>query len=187
MVVALVLAVNLFSGIYSKVEEQKAIERYERTIIDKLMAIRDAQKLYENTNGNYAGTWYRLLNFLDSGVLYIIDRKEIVIPLDYGVDSVVVEIDTLGYKTVRDSLFVDNKFMGYTLESLPLVPKSNKPFALWVSELERSSGAFVELIEVRDTVSRTPNREQGHERRVKQPLHFGSKKNVTLSLSLIHI
>ncbi len=105
-VVAIGLAALLVSKVKYKIDEDKRIARQEAQVINKLKMIRDAQIAYQSVTSDYTGDWDTLINFLDTGHIYIIQRRERVYTLSYGRDSSIVRIDTIGKVPVKDSLFV---------------------------------------------------------------------------------
>ena len=102
-VLALGLGYYLYYSIRSDVKEAARVDKIEQRIIDKLQVIRTAQKAYLSVHGKYADNWDALIAFILAGDLYITERKEEIITLEYGADSVRIQIDTLGTISVRDS------------------------------------------------------------------------------------
>ncbi len=172
--VSIGLAYFLVSGIANDIEQEKVIRSVEAKVIDKLMQIREAQQAYRAVNGAFTSEWDRLVNFVDTGVLYITERKETVIQLDYGADSVYVEIDTLGSVPVKDSLFSSD----FQVKQLPLVPDSDKQFLIWADKINKS-GVMVDVIEVVDPEPVDPTRNEENEIKNRKPLRFGSRTDVT--------
>ena len=105
-IVAIALGAYLTLSIKSKIDEDKYVKDEEARVINKLKMIRDAELSYLAVNGTYTGGWDTLVNFLDTGTMYIIQRTEKVYTLNYGTDSVVVHVDTIGQIPVKDSIFV---------------------------------------------------------------------------------
>lgn len=105
-IIACVLAYFLVNSVKSKIDQDQLIADHEELVIDKLKMIRDAEIAYQAVHGKYTGSWDSLINFVDTGRVYIVQRTEKVITLNYGADSVSVTIDTLGSVPVKDSLFV---------------------------------------------------------------------------------
>ena len=105
-VVAIGLTVVLVSNIKSKVDEDKRIERQEALVINKLKMIRDAEVAYLGTNGKYTSDFDSLISFIDTGRIYITQRSEEIEILAYQNEKVTVTIDTIGYVSVKDSIFV---------------------------------------------------------------------------------
>jgi len=179
LVLSAILAFFLYKSIFSSIDEAERIAAMEARVINKLTMIRQAQIGYQAVNGQYTSDWDKLLNFLDSGSFYIIDRKEIIITLDYGADSVYVEYDTLGSVLVKDSLFTPQKYPDFDLATLPQIPGAeDKQFAMWADEIDKS-GVMVDVLEVWNVAPVSPNRKEKNESRIKKPLRFGSRINIT--------
>ena len=172
--VSIGLAYFLVSGIAHDIEQEKVITAVEAKVINKLMQIRDAQDAYRSVNGAFTSDWNRLVSFVDTGVLYITERKETIIQLDYGADSVYVEIDTLGSVPVKDSLYA----AGFEVDRLPYVPDSDKKFLIWADKINKS-GVMVDVIEVIDPDPVDPTRNEDNEIKNRKPLRFGSRTDVT--------
>lgn len=168
------LAYFLVSGIAHDIEEEKMIRSVEVKVIDKLMKIRDAEIAYQVAKGVFTSDWDKLVNFVDTGAIYITERKETIIRLDYGADSVYVQIDTLGSVPVKDSLFSAD----FDAESLPFVPDSDKKFQIWADKINKS-GVMVDVIEVVDPDPVDPTRSEENEIKNRKPLRFGSRTDVT--------
>lgn len=105
-VVAIGLAVVLVKNIKSKIDEDERIEGQEQLVINKLKMIRDAEVAYLSTYGKYTGSFDTLINFIDTGSIYIIQRKETIKILAYQAEEVTITIDTIGKVSVKDSVFV---------------------------------------------------------------------------------
>lgn len=172
--VSIGLAYFLVSGIANDIEQEKVIRSVEAKVINKLMQIREAQQAYRSVNGAFTSDWDKLVNFVDTGVLYITERKETIIQLDYGADSVYVEIDTLGSVQVRDSLFSSD----FQVDRLPYVPDSDKKFLIWADKINKS-GVMVDVIEIIDPDPVDPTRNEENEIKNRKPLRFGSRTDVT--------
>lgn len=180
---SLVLAWFLFDSIKSSIEEEERIQFLEQKIVDRLVMIRDAQDAYKSVKGQYTSDWDKLLNFIDTGRFYIIDRRETVITLDYGADSIYVELDTVGTKSVKDSIFSTAKYPDFRLSSLPYVPV-NEPewkdvqFKMWADKIDKS-GVMVDVVEVWNPKPVDPTRKEDEERNTRRPLRFGSRTSVS--------
>ncbi len=174
------LAYFLFNSINSSIKEAKRIERVEKAVIEKLKMIREAQLAYKAVNGQYTSDWDKLINFVDTGSFYLIERKETVITLDYGADSTFVELDTLGTVLVRDSVFNEKKYPKFNLETLPYVPgvEGNVKFQMFADKITKS-GVLVDVVEVWNPNPVNPERDEESEYNTKKPLRFGSRTAVT--------
>lgn len=178
-VISIALAVYLWSSIFSSIDEAERIENMENKIINKLMMIREAQIAYQAVNGQYTSDWDKLTNFVDTGKFYITERREIVTSLDYGADSIYVEIDTLGTILVRDSVFTSTKYPLFDLATLSNIPGvADKQFAMWADKIDKS-GVRVDVVEVRNVSPVNPARNENNESNSRKPLRFGSRTNIT--------
>ena len=172
--VSIGLAYFLVSGIAHDIEQEKLIKSVEAKVIDKLIKIRQAEEAYQAVTGSFTSDWDKLVSFVDTGVIYLTERKETIIPLDYGADSVYVEIDTLGSVPVKDSLFPAN----FQVDRLPFVPDSDQKFKIWADKINKS-GVMVDVIEVVDPDPVDPTRSEENEIKNRKPLRFGSRTDVT--------
>jgi hypothetical protein len=180
-IVSIILAVFLYNSIFDSINEAERIEKMENKVINKLMMIREAQIAYQAVNGQYTSDWPKLLNFIDSGNFYIVSRIEHIITLAYGADSVYLEIDTLGTKPVRDSIFSAVKYPKFDLASLPYtLGAEGKKFGMWADQIDKN-GVAVDVVEVWNTAPVNPIRKEKNDARTKKPLRFGSRTSVTTS------
>ena len=180
---SLVLAQQLYSSIKTSIDEEERIQSLELKIIDQLKMIRAAQEAYQTVNGQFTSDWDKLTNFIDSGSFYIIDRKETIITLDYGADSIYVELDTLGTISVMDSIFTPAKYPKFDLATLPYVPVpeegwENVKFLMWADKIDKS-GVMVDVVEVWNPKPVDESRKEDEERNSRRPLRFGSRTNVS--------
>lgn len=179
LVVCVGLAWFLVNSIYTSIDNADKIERMETQIKNKLIMIREAQIGYQAVNGQYTSDWDKLKSFIDSGQFYLTSKIEHIITLDYGADSVYVEIDTLGTVAVRDSLFSSDKYPDFDLATLDIVPgTTDKKFAMWADKIEKSN-VRVDVVEVWNTAPYDPKRKEDNEARTKKPLRFGSRTSIT--------
>lgn len=108
LAVSLFLAYFLYNSVDSTIKEREAIATTEAQIIDKLNIIREAEKVYLEQHGKYTSSWDTLVNFIETGVVPIIEKKETIIPKGYGQEEVIVKIDTIGEISARDKIFKKN-------------------------------------------------------------------------------
>jgi len=180
-IVSIILAVFLYNSIFDSINEAERIEKMENRVKNKLMMIREAQIAYQAVNGQYTSDWGKLISFIDSGNFYITSRIEHIITLDYGADSVYVEIDTLGTKPVKDSIFSVDKYPKFDLATLPYTPGAEgKKFGMWADRIDKN-GVGVDVVEVWNTAPVNPMRKEKNDARTKKPLRFGSRTSVTTS------
>ncbi|MEM6845356.1 MAG: hypothetical protein AAF944_09650 [Bacteroidota bacterium] len=176
LAIAIGIAYYLFDRIKFSIEEEERIAYIESQVIDKLKYIRDAQLLYKEANGQYTSDWNKLIGFLDTGTLYIVQRREITKLLDYGAEETTIEIDTLDQIPVRDSLYYTSIYDDFKIENIATIPHSGKRFELFADKISRNN-VEVDVFEVVDVDPVNPAR-RGEES-IKGPLRVGSRTEVT--------
>ncbi|NVK84427.1 MAG: hypothetical protein HWE21_08900 [Cytophagia bacterium] len=174
-VVAIGVGYLLYDGINKTIEEAKEIERVEQRVIAKLEKIRSAEEAYLATYGDYADTWEKLIAYVDTGKIYLITRTEEIIMKAYQEEESIFTYDTVGIKSVKDSLFSPN-FDPRTLPELPHAP--GKYFSLYAKDSVRS-GVSVDYIEVVDTYPFDRTRTEDNDIAQRRPLRFGSRTDIT--------
>lgn len=179
LITAIGAAIYLVNTINSSIQQSARIKDAEEKVIEQLKRIREAQLAYIAVNGQYTSDWNKLVEFVKQGDFYVIERKETVIPLPYGADSIYVEIDTLGTVPVYDSLFA--KYRNFNPDRLPYVPVYNEvKFKVRADKIDKS-GIKVDVIEVWNPKPVNPERDEDSEYNSKKPLRFGSQFSVTTS------
>lgn len=107
-----VLGYYTYKSVYGPVEFNKIKEERYQKVISKLKDVRDAEMAHREITGTFTGSFDSLVKFLDTAQYVVTQRRDTTF-LDeeykktYGVDKYVedVIIDTLGYTSVKDSLF----------------------------------------------------------------------------------
>tara|TARA_B100001248_G_scaffold256087_1_gene236651 strand:- start:156 stop:740 length:585 start_codon:yes stop_codon:yes gene_type:complete len=171
------LAFFLISRIKYSIDEEARINAAEDKVIEKLKMIRDAQIAFQSVNGKYANEWDSLLNFVENGNIFLVQRREETLLLDYGAEETTLYLDTLGSVTVIDSLF--SYIPNFIASNLILVPGyENVKFEIWASKIEKG-GVEVDVVEVRNPKPFDPNRKESNEANINKPLRFGSRTSIT--------
>ena len=171
------LAFFLVSRIKYSIDEEARINAAEDKVIEKLKMIRDAQIAFQSVNGKYANEWDSLLNFVENGNIFLIQRREETVLLDYGAEETTLYLDTLGSVTVIDSLF--SSISNFKASNLIFVPGyENVKFEIWASKIEKG-GVEVDVVEVRNPKPFDPNRKESNEANINKPLRFGSRTSIT--------
>lgn len=138
-VVSLGLAYYLYDSISSTIEFREMIVNTESQIIDKLSVIREAEKVFLEQYGRYTSNWDSLINFIETGQVPIIVKTETIIPKSYGVDSILVHIDTIGTVSAKEKIFrktytvnaADNgTFLGFFKNEGDYVVKGTKSYRM---------------------------------------------------------
>ena len=171
------LAFFLVSRIKYSIDEEARINAAEDKVIEKLKMIRDAQIAFQSVNGKYANEWDSLLNFVENGNIFLIQRREETVLLDYGAEETTLYLDTLGSVTVIDSLF--SSIPNFVASNLINVPGyDDVKFEIWASKIEKG-GVEVDVVEVRNPKPFDPNRKESNEANINKPLRFGSRTSIT--------
>jgi hypothetical protein len=175
---ALGLGYALYKSVDNVLEEEKRIASIEARIIEKLQMLRDAQLAYLAINQEYAGNWEDLKKFIQSGEIWIVQRKETAKLLAYGKEEITVSIDTLGSVKVIDSLFNERKYPNFNLENLNIVPGSGgKSFEFFADKVERSQRE-IGVFEIRDPDPVNPKRRLNNK---EKALRVGSRTDSSTS------
>lgn len=111
-VVIIGLAYLTFDAVYQPIQFNKVKQKRYAKVIENLKDIREAELAYKDVTGKFQGDFDKLVQFLDTAEFAITQRRDTTI-LDeeykktYGVDQYLekVIIDTLGFVSVKDSLF----------------------------------------------------------------------------------
>ena len=112
--VIIFLGYMVFNSIYDPIQfNEVKKERYAK-VIEKLVDIRDAELAHRQVTGRFEDDFDDLVSFIDTAQFTLTQRRDTTF-LDeeyrqtYGVDRYIedVVIDTLGYVSVKDSLFGD--------------------------------------------------------------------------------
>lgn len=111
-----VLAYLIYQSVTGPIQFAKVKKERYAKVISNLKDIRNSQEAYKTVNGRYAKDFNALISFVDSGRYTITSQKDSsfmrynkAFQIDMPVDTVV--IDTLGFVSVKDSLFKkDDRF-----------------------------------------------------------------------------
>ena len=146
-----VLVFAIYNSINAPIEfNMVKNERYLK-VIDRLKDIRNAQVAFKSVNGIYSNDFEELVKFVDSAQFTIVQKRDssyMQYDRVYRIDMLreVIVVDTLGYVSVKDSLFSNNdsyKFMA----SIPIEGIDEK-FKLKADIIDKN-GYNVPVFEVR--------------------------------------
>ena len=166
LVISGVLAVFLYVRIKDKNDEKVQIAQVEDEVMNKLIAIRRAEVAYFSAYNQYTDNWDSLKTFINTGKFYLTERKETIVQKPSGGDSVVVQIDTLGFKSVKDSLFVKD-YPNLNIATINKLPHADTSFNIYAAVFDEGA-----VIEVEDSKPINPARQKGGQ---YKPLKFGSQ------------
>ena len=177
LVLAIGLGIFLVSRIKYSIDEEARISKAENLIIDNLKIIRDAQITFQSVKGSYTSDWDSLINFVENGKIFIVQRREETVLLDYGAEETTLYLDTLGSISVIDSVFSQHK--SFNPSSMKFVPGyENVSFEMWAGQIEKG-GVSVNVVEVRNPKPVDPDRKESNEANINKPLRFGSRTSIT--------
>ena len=112
-VLIFVFAYQVYNSINAPIKfNEVKNERYLK-VIDKLKDIRNAKIAYKSVNGVYADNFDGLIKFIDTAQYTLIQKRDssfMKYNRVYRIDMLqeIVVIDTLGFASVKDSLFGDS-------------------------------------------------------------------------------
>ena len=190
LVIAIGLAFYLYRAVKGPIEEKERIETAETLVKNKLELIREAQKAYIKTNNQYANKWEELIKFVDSGVIYNVELKEISIPRPdrpWLGDSIAITKDTL--ETIPSKGYIleelakncpTNTITSFNSKDLPYKIGTQEKFELYTGKIPMG-GTMVDVIEVKDTNPIDKTRKENHDLPHRRPLRFGARDEVSTS------
>lgn len=153
-ITALLLAFWLYNIIMDPIKfEEERVKRYQE-VVDRMKDVRDAQIAFKDVNNHYASDFDELISFLDTGEFTLTQRRDSTyMEYDdlYKQDrpKEIIVIDTLGYVSVKDSIFDD----GYDYSKLRLIPLIFAPekkveFEMASEIIEKEGGIRVPVFEL---------------------------------------
>ena len=151
-----VLSIFFASQIYSSINgpikfNQVKNERYTK-VIDRLKDIRTAQIAHKDVNGFYADNFDSLVSFIDNGIFTVIEKRDssyLEYNRTYRIDMLkeVEIVDTLGFVSVKDSLFGNNE--SYKMMAKVPINGTDSEFSIKADIIDKN-GYQVPVFEVKD-------------------------------------
>ncbi len=155
VLVIIVLGYLIVDSIMEPIRFNQEVEVRERSTIDRLIDIRDAQKAYKDIYKRYTGSFDTLIAFLDTGSFAVV-RAIGEIPEEW--------LDEMGFEKAREKALADGVIsrettkvpvmdslfgVGYPIDSLRVVPYTeNVLFSMESGEILTSSNLIVQVVEV---------------------------------------
>ena len=104
---------QVYNSVNAPIEFNKVKNERYLKVIDKLKDIRNSQIAYKSVNGVYSGNFEGLIKFIDTAQYTLVQKRDssyMKYDRIYRIDMLqeIVVIDTLGFASVRDSLFGDS-------------------------------------------------------------------------------
>jgi len=116
LALAIFLGIKIYNSIYAPVRFNTIkVNRYQK-IVNRLKDIRDAELAHREVTGDYTGSFDSLVKFVDTAKFVITQQRDSSYKYydrSYGIEKMrdTVLIDTLGFASVKDSLFKnDNRY-----------------------------------------------------------------------------
>ncbi|MCK0179423.1 hypothetical protein MWU50_08985 [Flavobacteriaceae bacterium S0862] len=137
------LGYSTFMSVYGEIQFNKLKDKRYAQVIKSLIDIRDAELAHRTVTGRFEGDFNNLVKFIDTAEFTITERRDTsVIDVEktrlFQVDTYKDEIivDTLGYVSVKDSLFgADPRYK--TMMNIPSAEPGSK-FELKAGFLEEN-------------------------------------------------
>jgi hypothetical protein len=113
-------------SVYGEIKFNKLKDERYKQVISKLIDIRDAELAHKTVKGQFTSDYGKLVNFIETGKFTITQRRDTTVVDEeltkrFGgvtMTKSLVLIDTLGYVSVKDSLFgADTRYK--TMMNLP--------------------------------------------------------------------
>ena len=113
-VLIFVFAYQVYNSINAPIKFNEVKNDRYLKVIDKLKDIRNAQIAYKSVNGVYADNFDGLIKFIDTAQYTLIQKRDssfMKYDRVYRIDMLqeIVVVDTLGFASVKDSLFGDSE------------------------------------------------------------------------------
>lgn len=109
-ILAIFFSYKIYDSINGPINFNKIKNERYAVVINKLKLIRKAQIAHKDVNGIYSNNFDSLVKFIDQGIFTLIEKRDssyMEYDRTYRIDMLreVVVVDTLGYVSVKDSLF----------------------------------------------------------------------------------
>ncbi|MFL0352455.1 hypothetical protein [Xanthomarina sp. GH4-25] len=136
------LGYQTFMSVYEPIQFNKVKDKRYALVIDKLIDIRDAQLAHQQVTGKFAPNFDNLVKFLDTAKYTITQRRDSTVIDEEltkrygGVETTkeITIIDTLGFKSVKDSLFKNSD----RFRTMMNVPNTDTQFEMKAGLLEQN-------------------------------------------------
>jgi hypothetical protein len=147
-----------FDSVNSDLKYAELVTKKEKVIIDRLQLLRDAELLYKDANGKFAGNFEELFKFMETGTM-----KTVIQEGDKDDSTTVYKTSTISF-SVRDSLY-----KGVDIPSLKFVPGNDTAqFIIAAGEINKN-GVPVPVFEIKDPYPFSKDRVKAN-----NPLSVGS-------------
>ncbi|MCK5782361.1 MAG: hypothetical protein KAH10_07200 [Flavobacteriales bacterium] len=133
------MAYVVYNSIMAPIQFEKEKEHRYTQSIGHLLDIRKSQIAYKAINGKFSNNWDKLVEFVDTAEFTLISRKDtsyMAYNDTYRMDMLTEEviIDTLGFVSVKDSLFPQKP----SYKNMMNIPDTDQKFELKTAELNKN-------------------------------------------------
>ena len=146
-------AAQIYSSINGPIKFNKVKNERYTQVIDRLKDIRNAQIAHKDVTGFYANNFDSLVSFVDNGIFTLIEKRDssyLEYNRLYRIDMLkeVEIVDTLGFVSVKDSLFGQNE--SYKMMAKIPIEGTNSEFSIKADIIDKN-GYQVPVFEVKVT------------------------------------
>ena len=148
---SLLLVYFIYNAIDAPIEFNKVKNERYLKVIERLKDIRNSQIAYKGVNGIYSDNFDSLISFIDSAQFTIVEKRDssyMQYDRVYRIDMLreVIVVDTLGFVSVKDSLFKDDE----VYKEMAYIPIEgvNEKFVIKADVIDKN-GYNVPVFEVR--------------------------------------
>ena len=144
-------ATQIYSSINGPIKFNKVKNERYTQVINRLKDIRNAQIAHKDVTGFYANNFDSLLSFVDNGIFTLIEKRDSSF-LEYNrlyrIDMLkeVEIVDTLGFVSVKDSLFGQNE--SYKMMAKVPIQGTDSEFSIKADIIDKN-GYQVPVFEVK--------------------------------------
>ena len=144
-------AAQIYSSINGPIKFNKVKNERYTQVIDRLKDIRNAQIAHKDVTGFYANNFDSLVSFVDNGIFTLIEKRDssyLEYNRLYRIDMLkeVEIVDTLGFVSVKDSLFGRNE--SYKMMAKVPIEGTNSEFSIKADIIDKN-GYQVPVFEVK--------------------------------------
>ena len=105
---------QIYNSVMGPIDFNKTRDLRYSKVINRLKTIRKAQIAHKDVKGIYSKNFDSLIKFIDEGIFTLVEKRDssyLEYDRTYRIDMLkeVTVIDTLGFVSVKDSLFKDDK------------------------------------------------------------------------------
>ena len=144
-------AAQMYSSINGPIKFNKVKNERYTQVIDRLKDIRNAQIAHKDVTGFYANNFDSLVSFVDNGIFTLIEKRDssyLEYNRLYRIDMLkeVEIVDTLGFVSVKDSLFGQNE--SYKMMAKVPIQGTDSEFSIKADIIDKN-GYQVPVFEVK--------------------------------------